>query len=227
MWIVPRNLRSEYCHSVLDTEALNLVSNLCWDLCASSLMWRSKPSPSKTWFKRWKRVPWLQHLFGRMLKPFLYEAFQKELSIWLLEATRASHSLLQEEKRQNKTIGTCGHTSETLLSTPDQQCVSLKTSDTISNWDSLRFLQNSTALATRLERDYSQRRKLEPRTEGKESLSWPTPTARDYKGCAPRGRYRGGKLQMDTLDRAVNYYNGPLAKVTLRTEEKNLDGDQG
>lgn len=32
---------------------------------------------------------------------------------------------------------------------------------------------------------------------------WPTPTSRDHKGCGKNGRVRDGKIQTDTLDRAV------------------------
>ena len=32
---------------------------------------------------------------------------------------------------------------------------------------------------------------------------WPTPTGRDHKGCGKNGRVRDGKIQTDTLDRAV------------------------
>jgi len=38
---------------------------------------------------------------------------------------------------------------------------------------------------------------------------WPTPTARDYKGCSPDGRYRNGVKQLDTVDRVVNHLDGP------------------
>ena len=37
---------------------------------------------------------------------------------------------------------------------------------------------------------------------------WPTPTTRDYKGVGPNGRWRDGKLQLDTLDRAVQNTDG-------------------
>lgn len=37
---------------------------------------------------------------------------------------------------------------------------------------------------------------------------WPTPTSRDHKGVGPNGRIRDGKLQLDTLDRAVHHQNG-------------------
>jgi len=40
---------------------------------------------------------------------------------------------------------------------------------------------------------------------------WPTPTARDYKGCSPGGRFRNGVKQLDTVDRVVNHLDGPGA----------------
>jgi len=43
------------------------------------------------------------------------------------------------------------------------------------------------------------------------SGSWPTPTARDYKGCGANGRTRDGKIQVDTLDWAVWRWPTPTA----------------
>jgi len=38
--------------------------------------------------------------------------------------------------------------------------------------------------------------------------NWPKPTSRDHKGCEQNGRIRDGKLQTDTLYRAVHQQNG-------------------
>lgn len=55
-------------------------------------------------------------------------------------------------------------------------------------------------------RDSGQKRGMDLQTAVK---FWPTPTARDYKGCGKDGRYRNGVKQLDTVDRVVNHLDGP------------------
>ena len=50
------------------------------------------------------------------------------------------------------------------------------------------------------------------RTSEKGSSSWPTPTARDWKQPGKNGRWRDGKLQLDTLDRAVQQWPTPSVR---------------
>ncbi len=42
---------------------------------------------------------------------------------------------------------------------------------------------------------------------------WPTPTSRDWKGPGANGRHRDGKLQLDTLDRAVQGAEPPTGQL--------------
>lgn len=58
--------------------------------------------------------------------------------------------------------------------------------------------------------------KQSPGKQGGASLrnkvqDWPTATSRDHKGVPPNGYYRDGKLQLDLLDRAVEYWRTPSA----------------
>lgn len=115
MWIVPKQLISA---SALDTEALISDSSEFSQVAEQSLMWRSKPSPSRTWSRRWKRESWLRLLSGRILKPSTGASFVER---WTssLEASLVSRSLRREVEEQTMTLGTCGHTSprESELST--------------------------------------------------------------------------------------------------------------
>jgi hypothetical protein len=52
--------------------------------------------------------------------------------------------------------------------------------------------------------EYSQRKKLALLTKGSESSSWPTATARDYKGCYKTLVRKDGKKRGDLLPDAVN-----------------------
>jgi site-specific DNA-cytosine methylase len=67
MWILPKQLHTS--PFVPDTAALISDSTEQSEICAQSLLARSKPSPARTWSQRWKRDSWTQHLSGRILKP--------------------------------------------------------------------------------------------------------------------------------------------------------------
>lgn len=98
MWILP-NTHPLFSLFVQDTLGLNSDLNEFTDLCSHSLMWRSKPSPSATWLRRWKKEKWLQLLSGRTLKPCHWNRFEEEL-ISLLEDSLVSHSPMQEKKKE-------------------------------------------------------------------------------------------------------------------------------
>ena len=80
MWILPKT------HQLFSPFALDMVES-SEDLTLqelnieSSLMWRSKPSPVQTWLRRWKRISWLQHLSGRILKPSQHKSFETRVDI--------------------------------------------------------------------------------------------------------------------------------------------------
>ena len=134
MWIIPSNIY----HYVQDTEALISDSQEFYQMCEQSLMWRSKPSQSTTWSRRLKRAGWMQHLFGRTLKPSHGEAFTRK---WTssLEDSLVSLSQQQEEEEETKTLDICGPTS----------------SEESENWEDLplfswRMLKGSSAVSSSL-----------------------------------------------------------------------------
>lgn len=59
-WILPKQLHT--LASALDTEALISDLNEQSQICAQSLLLRSKPSPARIWSRKWKRDSWTQHL---------------------------------------------------------------------------------------------------------------------------------------------------------------------
>jgi DNA (cytosine-5)-methyltransferase 1 len=76
MWILPKQIQSLTSVSVLDTkESEEDLEQFC-QMSEKSLMWRSKPSLSRTWSTRWKRNSWMQHLSTRTLKPSHTESFE-------------------------------------------------------------------------------------------------------------------------------------------------------
>ena len=99
MWIIPSNIY----HYVQDTEALISDSQEFYQMCEQSLMWRSKPSQSTTWSRRLKRAGWMQHLFGRTLKPSHGEAFTRKWTS-CLEDSLVSLSQQQEEEECTQAV---------------------------------------------------------------------------------------------------------------------------
>jgi hypothetical protein len=117
MWIIPRNLHTS--HSVQATEELTSDSReRLAELFAQSLMWRSKPSPSRTWSRRLKTDTSTQRLSTRTLKPSHGEAFKDE---WTssLAGSLVSHLAAPDEEPETRTPDTSSPTSSTDLESWD------------------------------------------------------------------------------------------------------------
>jgi len=236
MWILPKNyqMSSRFALDMVASKEDLMLPGLNIE---SSLMWRSKPSPLRTWLARWKRVSYLPHLFTRILKPSQRTSFETALTS-SLAVTHANPFQQQESDLVKMTQGTCGHTSESTSKQYDLFAVSLKTSKVTSRLDSPQSsaIWKKTVISQRGE--YSVRVKSALLTNEKESTSWltpmvqdskhsgtnlgpngqrgllvnqvnwPTPSARDHKGGYQGGRIRNGKVSFDTLDVAVQYHSG-------------------
>jgi hypothetical protein len=102
-------------------------------ICAQSLLARSKPSPARTWSQRWKRDSWTAHLSGRILKPSHGQTF---VTAWTssLAATRANRSAQPANASEPKTHDTSGLTYQPELLQCDQQSAFLRMSKDISRW---------------------------------------------------------------------------------------------
>jgi site-specific DNA-cytosine methylase len=111
MWILPKNyqLSSAFAQDMVASKEDLTLPGLNIE---SSLMWRSKPSPLRTWLTRWKTDSYLPHLFTRILKPSLRTSFEAAL-ISSLAATRASRFQQQGSDLAPKTQDTSGPTSLT------------------------------------------------------------------------------------------------------------------
>ena len=145
----------------------------------SSLAWKSKHTSLQTWCKKWSRIKWLPHLFGRMLKPSQEKDFEKK---WTssLEDTHANHFLLPVINLEQKTQDTSGLSSCSKFKQLDLFNVSSKTSkDTLTEGLSKSSLTWSQQV-TMQRGEYSQRQKLAHLTKEKGSLSWATPNTMDH-----------------------------------------------
>jgi len=202
-WILPNQLHT--LASALDTAALISDLNEQSQICAQSLLVRSKLSPARIWSRKWKRDSWTRHLSGRILKPSLGKSFT---TAWAssLEVIPASHSALPASDSEKTIRGISGHSSQTEFPECDPASVSLKMLKDTSRWDSPQSSATWKSWVTRSRLDYSRRLKLARLISESGCSSWPTATTRDWKGpYRPESLIRsdGKSRAMDTLDQAV------------------------
>jgi len=124
VWIIPNNLPS----SVSAPATADLISELpeLSEACEQSLMWRSTLSPARTWLQRWKRVSWIHHLSGRILKRSQQKSFTAAWTSSLRDSL-VSRSASQDCAPVQKTTGTYGQSSNGQLMLFDLVQCSLKT----------------------------------------------------------------------------------------------------
>lgn len=261
MWIIPKTLESpdpsQPLSFVLDTRAYLLDLNELSQICESSLIARSKPSRVRTWLRRWKRDTWIQHLYGRILKPSLAQPFTAKWT-YLLEDIPANHSAQRENDKRQTTPDIYGRTSETQLDLFSRDTAFLKTSKDIFRLDSPQSLVTWKKMVIRQRGGYSARKKLVLHTEERGCLSWrspshqeagahvetlytkeglpaqpgqrayrkqpdgrmvlqtvtinqqvqmnwPTPAARDFKGCGNAVNRKDGRHRLDTLEAVAKF----------------------
>ena len=175
MWILPNNypLSSAFVADMVELKEDLTLPGLNIE---SSLMWRSRPMPWRTYSRKWNKGGWSQRLFTRILKPSQHTSFETKLAL-SLEDIHASPLAHQGTDREKTTPGTCGPTLGDTLNQLDLFPASLKTSKGMSALDSEVSLAiwNQEVIKQRME--YSQRVKLGHTTKESESLLWPTPTA--------------------------------------------------
>lgn len=210
MWIVPKSLEltnpSTSSVFVPDTVASSEDLTLLESTIGSSLMWRSKPSPLQTWSRRWSRVNWIPHLFGRILKPSQQTSFETALTS-SLEDIRANRLARLEREAGSKTPVISGHTSDGTYNQLNLFNASSRTSKDTSRLDSTASSATWKKMVTTQRGDYSQRLKSVRHTSGSESSYLPTPTAAPYgtsqNGQRPDGSTfkQAGKPSLESMAR--------------------------
>ena len=221
MWILPR---SPCFPSAQEEEDSTSASSWPFHLLASSASLNGTHSPPASWFKRWKRAPWLRHLFGRISAPSMDD---RGVEPWMrsLRATRASHSVRPETVVARTIRATCGprFTEWCRRYVPDSSF--WKTSQGMLALGLEESSEISDAQATELRRLSSGLRMWAHRTNGNGSLSsesWPTPDAGTFNdGCDPTNHeQREGSTQ--TLGYAVSAWQTPNSR-----DEKNPGSPDG
>jgi len=198
MWIVPKSLEltnpSTSSVFVPDTVASSADLTLLESTIGSSLMWRSKPSPLQTWSRRWSRVNWIPHLFGRTLKPSQHISFETALTS-SLEDIRANRLVRLEREAGSKTPVISGHTSDGTYNQLNLFNASSRTSKDTSRLDSTASSATWKKMVTAQRGEYSQRKKLARHTNANESSYLPTPSATSYGNNQGGAAGRTGKVR--------------------------------
>ena len=130
--------------------------------------------------RRWKTGSYLPHLFTRILKPSHRKSFEEKLAS-SLAVTHANLSQQQDNERVQKTLDTCGHTSDNTSKQLDLFSASLKTSKDTSRLDSPQSSATWKKMVIEQRGEYSQRVKLAHHTKESASTSWLTPVVQDSK----------------------------------------------
>jgi hypothetical protein len=181
------------------------------EACEPWLWWRGKDSVSRTWRQRWKRDNWIRVLSTRTYSGSLGTSIE-DLWISSLVASRVNLSATLEVVKPPKIADTSGPTSKQESLFSDRASASSRTSmgsPQPSHPDTTQFSTMSSATwkkwVSTQRRDSSQRRKSARRTCGSDGSSWPTPTARDWKGCGNATLRKDGKSRLDTVEAVVKF----------------------
>jgi hypothetical protein len=108
MWIIPKPLHTSL--FAPDMAALISDSDELSELYEQSLMWRSKPSPSRTWSRRLSKDSWILALSTQTLKPCRGSSIVEKWTSSQV-ASLASHLALQGDEQEMKIHDTSGRTS--------------------------------------------------------------------------------------------------------------------
>lgn len=244
MWILPKSLiqsHSELSAFAQDTEGLNLELS---ELDKSSSPWlfvNSKPTPLQTFYARWKRAPYLQRLFGRILKPSQWKSFT-DAWICLQGASHASHSAVQEVEKEQKIPDTYSHilNDSLKLLSPDvcswkmSMALLLPPSSVIPGMTRkghpfcFMSVENWNDWATSWRRAASLRKKWGLPTEGIDGSfmeNWPTPDTNNYRDGSTLRKdtnlKEGGSHGVSLHHKVYYLLNGQPHQVTTNAPEKN------
>lgn len=223
MWILPKSIASAYSAAQPDsTWELNSQASAA----ESSLTWRGKPTPVKSWLRAWKKATWLQRLFGRMCPPSMDAHFG---AWWAasLAASRAKTSASPGSKRESQVRG--AGSGKSLPASSKKYSL---------DWSSLRTSppsgrKGSKSSSLILPRSGSmrsgvltERAMLEPLTRETGSSCWPTTTTTDSKASGAAGYSTASGRQSGTTltDRAVRQWPTPDASVSTGYNQSASSG---
>lgn len=182
MWIIPSNhpLFSRYAQDFLASkEDLKQLS----EKSVSWPTWKSKPSEKSTWLRAWNRVYWIQHLFGRMLKPSMHARFTADY----MASLQVIHAQANRSRGFEKAISTKDSFGQLYAELSRQQDLFGATSKTWTTTLRARIRLFTAAYeiwVTRLRQEYTQRVSVARalRLSAYSSLPWMKPMSQDFGG---------------------------------------------
>ena len=168
-----------------ESEDLTWGLNLLCRALASFVTWRGKLSPWKSWSKRYKKVPWIRRLFGRILRPSMV---RRGVDAWIssLLDSHANRGLRSAAAKVSPTSSGCGLTSTesfvewSPVSSSWRMCrasVEEGSDMFLGTWPKVGSMRNGVV---------SVRNKSAQGTKEKDFSYWPTPTVGDSRGSARR-----------------------------------------
>lgn len=183
------------------------------DLLEQCAWWRGKPSQSRTWLMRCKRVDWMNVLFGlETSRIYPSKSFRK--STGSRGATPASHSAKQESEWGEKTLAICGPTSSDSPSLFDRVESSSKTYPDTCRSVLIKSFETWKSVVSAVRSACTQRRKSVLLTDGNESsfLAWPTATVGDSRNSARHTTTTGVMKDGTTLVDATRAWPTPTTQ---------------
>ena len=188
MWILPMQLTQ--LNGSLDMVETISDLNDASQICASSLLVRSKSSQSKTFLRKWKADGWRRLPFGRIAAPSHGNHSLIE-STFLSLPTHANHFQQQGNVEEQKTQDISGPLSSTGYYESDLFASLQKTLKVTFRWDSPQSSAIWKKRVTGWRQAYLARLKSALRIRESGSSSWPTARAA-CPGSRPNGK--GGKV---------------------------------
>lgn len=198
MWVLPKEWlnHSEPSVSAMDMAELNLESSQQGSQSEISLLVRSKPIALRSHLRKCKRDKWYLALCSQISSSWTLDPL-RDSWIYSQGDFLANPSVTRETRSQTPTADICSQTSLGLLTSADQEGCSLKMSKESSqpkcktvHQPCSMSLESFKAEVIEQRGVYSARLKSVSQaniqtgfTREKEFLSWPTPSARDYKGA--------------------------------------------
>lgn len=226
MWIIPSNLplssafALEYLGSSEDLKELASIP-VSWPT------WKSKPTSLQTWLRAWKRVYWIQHLFGRTLKPSMHRLFVEEYTA-SLAVIHAPENPSPGYEKATSIKDSFGRIYAEPSRQPDLFSVSSRTWMTTLQERIRLYNAAYTIWVTGLRAEYTQRKKLALLMKDNDCSSshWPTPSTPNGGRGLPKSfqmwgnqMYSGERKVQIHLHHAVRLWATPSANLTGETAE--------
>ena len=191
------------------TEGSRWASTALSEALARSVWSKGKPSPSRTWSRRWKRAPWLRLLSGLTSQPSTAEVGA------LTSSQRGSHAnpgAAAACGSDSTTTAGSGQMSLALSERPVRQSSS-SNALLASDEEACRLSSTTLPLSGSMGPNgvLSQPPKRVRRTDVHGSSSWPTPTANSYGNCVGGAAGRVGPVR-HSLNTLAQRWATPTAR---------------